>query len=74
MLVLSYTPQQPSNDYQVFPYTMKCCELHRVSQTNNCKLHLLSYEPIRHVFFVKNLLPKSYKICCLTPESIHAVA
>ena len=47
-----------------------------VSQTDNCELYLSSYEHIRRarVFFVKNLLRKSYKICCVTrQESIHTV-
>ena len=48
-----------------------------VSQTDNYKLYLSSYEHIRRacVFFVKNLLRKSYRICCVTrQESINAVA
>ena len=60
--------------YQVSSYTMQC-ELYMVSQTANCKLYLLSYELIRRarLFFVKNLLRKSYRICCLTrQESIYA--
>ena len=56
---------------------MQCCELYMVSQTNNCELYLSSYEHIRRarVFFVKDLLRTSYRICCVTrQESIHAVA
>ena len=63
--------------YQISLYTMQCCELYMVSQTDNCESYLSSYEHIRraHVFFVKNLLRKSYRICCVTrQESIHAVA
>ena len=48
-----------------------------VSQTDTCELYLSSHEHIRraNVFFVKNLLRKSYKICCVTrQESIHVVA
>ena len=48
-----------------------------VSQTDNYELYLSSYEFIRgaRVFFVKNLLRKSNRICCVTSqESIHAVA
>ena len=63
--------------YQVSLYTKQCCELYMVSQTDNCELYLSSHELIRHarVFFVKNLLRSSYRICCVTrPESIHAVA
>ena len=48
-----------------------------VSQTDNFELYLSSYEhiPRARVFFVKNLLRKSYRICCVTrQESIHAVA
>ena len=63
--------------YQVSLYTMQWCELYMVSQTNNCELYLSSYELIRRarVFFVKNPLRKSYRICCVTrQESINAVA
>ena len=63
--------------YQVSLYIMQCCELYKVSQTDNCELYVSSYEHIRRarVFFVKNLLRKSYRICCVTrQESIHAVA
>ena len=62
--------------YQVSLYTMICCELYMVSQTDNCELYL-SYELIRRarVFSVRNLLRKSYRICCVTrQESIQAVA
>ena len=48
-----------------------------VSQTDNYELYLSSHEHIRRarVFFVKNLLQKSYRICCVTrQESIHAIA
>ena len=63
--------------YQVSLYTMQCCELYMVSQTDDYELYLSSYKHIRRarLFFVKNLLRKSYKICCVTrQESIHAVA
>ena len=48
-----------------------------VSQTDDCESYLSSYKHIRRarVFFVKNLLRKSYRICYVTrQESIHAVA
>ena len=63
--------------YQVSLYTVQCCELYMVSQTDNCELYLSSHEHIRRarVFFVNNLLRKSCRICCVTrQESIHAVA
>ena len=63
--------------YQISLYTMLCCELYMVSQTDDCELYLSSYERIRltRVFFGKNLMRKSYRICCVTrQESIHAVA
>ena len=63
--------------YQVSLYTMQCCELYMVSQTDDCELYLSSYEHIRRtrVFVANNLLRKSYRILCVTrQESIHAVA
>ena len=63
--------------YQVSLYTMQCFELYMVSQTDDCELYSSSYKHIRRarVFFDKNLLRKSYRICCVTrQESIHAVA
>ena len=63
--------------YQVSLYTMQCCQFYMVSQTDNCESYLSSYQLIRptRVFFVKNLLQKLYRICCVTrQESIHAIA
>ena len=63
--------------YQIYLYNVQYCELYMISQTDNCELYLSSYEHIRRarMFFVKNLLRKSYIICCVTrQESIHAVA
>ena len=76
MLSLSYMPQQSVMTHQVSLHTMQCCELYMVSQNDNCELYLSSFEHIRQtrVFFVKNPLWKSYRICCVTrQESIHAI-
>ena len=77
MLPLSHMPKQSCNDVSSIFYTIQCCESYMVSQTDTCELYLSSHEHIRraNVFFVKNLLRKSYKICCVTrQESIHVVA
>ena len=60
--------------YQVSLYTMLCCELYMVSQTDNCKLYLTSYELIRRarVFFVNNLLRKIVQNLLRNSSRIHS--
>ena len=78
MLPSPYMPQQSCNDLSsIFINYAMLWIINMVSQTDNCKLYLLSYEIIRRagVFFVKNLLQKSCRICCVTrQESIHDIA